>query len=115
MAIFYKTKTGAFCCDFTVDQSDPRFAGIDDMLPEHVAERIAEFAPSALPDRTYDAESVCGHAISPSDIAQYAKALAAVTSLPDSPMVVVPGSNNGKDRYALRPSIIKEVGPLLYS
>lgn len=110
MNSFYKTTCGAIRCDFTIDESDARFTGLPDMLPEDIAASVAEFAPSALPDRTYDAEAVVGSFMHTAgeDRKTITKTLLLVCSLPDSPIVAAPGSTPGKERFQLRPSLVKE-------
>jgi hypothetical protein len=95
---FLKTTAGNIASTFSIDPFDPAFAGLPDMLPEYIAEQIAEFAPSALPNRTYDREALLG---TDTDYAPKTirKALLAICSLPHSPIVVVQGTKPGRERY----------------
>lgn len=106
MTTFCKTNYGAFVCDFAIDLADPTLTDLPFVLPEFVAERIAEFVPSALPNRTYDQRALLGEIQGGDSPAEIRQTLLAVCSLPHSPIVLAPGSKPGRERYQLRPSLV---------
>jgi hypothetical protein len=111
MLNFYKTTTGSFVCEFTVDETDPTLASLPDMFPEVVAKCVTEFVTSALPCRTYDHEALLGSELYNENPEDARQTLLAVCSQPDSPMVIVPGSKKGRERYQLRRSLVVNFEP----
>jgi hypothetical protein len=104
---FVKTTAGNIASTFSIDPFNPAFAGLPDMLPEYIAEKIAEFLPSAMPNRTYDREALLGPDTDDAP-KTLRKALLAICSLPQSQIVVVPGKKPGRERYQLNPAFVVE-------
>ena len=108
MNAYQKNVDGSFSYNFSFNRKDPRTKKYRKEFLSSMIEAVAEFAPSARKDRTYDAEAILGQDwVDCFGLPEFLdtslfETLSFVVSLPNSPLIEVKHPYDFQNRFALR-------------